>query len=246
MVVFRPAVPLADLFGPSSVARATVQAKTATVQAKKTKAVQAKRKAVQAKSKTRPSGARPSGSAPKFPCKASKKASRLSASAGAAAGVGEHPHRRVHPSFKTGCAVCQYLKLRKGWERTGVSSTTIGQGTRLVWLREKPARWGGRPAWALGCLVCHNLCKKLEEGIGGVGSRGRRCSTKWARFEVQGFASMQASALQLHSRSAVHKMAVQVWLRPDDVELVLRATLGIFHFLPLNVLLIIIIIIIII
>ena len=131
-----------------------------------------------------------------------------------------HPHRKKHPHPQKDCAICRFLQRRKAWSVSVASVPSANApGKRLVWLREKPAHWGGK--WGLGCVCCHHLASKIADSP--CNHRRRRLTSKWARYEVAGVKSMQSSALALHARSALHKFAVQVWRNPDQVQLVLSA-----------------------
>ena len=81
-----------------------------------------------------------------------------------------------------------------------------GPCRRHVWLEW---RTGG-----MGCSLCHwfKFWQTFQESKGR--SRPKRFCTKWGRFGIKEVASMQSSAIRLHSCSEVHKTAWQSFCNP--------------------------------
>jgi hypothetical protein len=80
---------------------------------------------------------------------------------------------------------------------------------KIVWLQERPRHLGGN--WAIGCSLCSSLTSRSE-----IPKRTqRKWCTKWSRFEIREFSSMQSSTLRLHAQTNVHKLAVKAWLCPS-------------------------------
>ena len=79
-----------------------------------------------------------------------------------------------------------------------------GPSRRHVWLEW---RTGG-----MGCSLCHWFWQTFQESKGR--SRQKRFCTKWGRFGIKEVASMQSSAIRLHSCSEVHQTAWQSFCNP--------------------------------
>jgi len=77
---------------------------------------------------------------------------------------------------------------------------------KITWLHERPGHLAG--TWAIGCSLRSSLPSRAETPR----RRQRKWCTKWSRFEIRDFSSMQSSALRLHAQSNVHKLAVKAWL----------------------------------
>jgi len=80
---------------------------------------------------------------------------------------------------------------------------------KIVWLQERPRHLGGN--WAIGCSLCSSLTSRSE-----IPKRTQqKWCTKWSRFEIREFSSMQSSTLRLHAQTNVHQLAVKAWLCPS-------------------------------
>ena len=105
--------------------------------------------------------------------------------------------------------------------------TTRAGPRDVVWLAERPVRWGG--TWGLGCKLCaDSVARVAVDGVGSspAGAKSRRLGTAWARFEVRA-ASLQAEHIRQHQEYDVHRVATLAWLRPDSpVTLSLQADLS--------------------
>ena len=123
---------------------------------------------------------------------------------------------RQHATFNGQCAECIYVRRRPLWE-TGVGShlqNRDGVPGRLVWLQARPEHW--HSGFALGCLLCHHLAQNYKDA--NTSQSRRHLTSKWARFEIRGFKSMQSSNLRLHRSSALHKLALHAWLSPGTAH----------------------------
>ena len=143
------------------------------------------------------------------------------------------------------CAQCRWMAFGQKWTKAygTVSHTVSGRHVEAFsWLCERSPERGA--VWGLGCAACANLRWRLLHSaarpagaarpaakIRNVG--GLRCDTKWARFQVTHCSRIQAWAVVQHAQSAVHKIAMHVFLRPalplarilEDEDLVADASL---------------------
>ena len=148
-------------------------------------------------------------------------------------------HLKRHDGGRRTCQRCRYYLFGDGWAASyGSFEAPSGPRARVVWLGERPARWGG--VWGLGCSVCADLDRRRRQseeptavGPGACAStstsRGRghhkRCSTKWARYEVRAEA-LQSEHVRVHAQSDVHKLAMAAHIKPDEpVRIALQRTL---------------------
>ena len=155
-------------------------------------------------------------------------------------------HLQRHKGGRRTCQRCRYYLFGANWAATyGSFTAPSGPRGRVVWLGERPARWGG--VWGLGCSVCAGLDyrrRKSEEPMIGTAvgpgacaststSRGRgvrlagasrkRCGTKWARYEIR---ATQSEHVRRHAQSDVHKIAMAAHIKPDEpVRIALQRTL---------------------
>ena len=136
-------------------------------------------------------------------------------------------HLARHGGGLRSCPRCRYYKRSAQWSRQ-VAETTRAGPRNLVWLAERPVRWGG--TWGLGCKICaDSVARVAVDGAGTcrtAGAQRRRLGTAWARFEVRA-KSLQAEHIRQHQDYDVHRVAVLSYLRPDaPVALALQADLS--------------------
>ena len=67
--------------------------------------------------------------------------------------VGESREAHLERCQQPRCPRCRWYQVGHKWQAT-YGSLEAGAGPRgkIIWLSERPARWGG--AWALGCSLC--------------------------------------------------------------------------------------------
>ena len=125
-----------------------------------------------------------------------------------------------HKVFEADCAQCRFRAFGDKWAKTYGSVLHKGSGDRRVtWLQERRHEPGSQ--WGLGCAVCASLRWRLlhrEMGHAACPMRlgGLRCDTKWSRLEVCQINQMQAWSFQQHSQTTVHKVAMHLYLRPQE------------------------------
>ena len=127
------------------------------------------------------------------------------------------------------CPRCRWHKRGADWVCSyGKFLCQHSRGSRenVVWLAERPARFGGE--WALGCTICSWFAQRAwSEQRGSEGSCGSstsqlqrgtasmcRLGSRFARFEVRA-ECLQAEHFKQHAVSAVHRRVVVAWLNPD-------------------------------
>lgn len=76
----------------------------------------------------------------------------------------------------------------------------------------------------MGCCLCANMLANLEKtGQDGrhkvLKTKLRRYNTKWARYEINTLASMQAAAVWKHSSQAIHKRSISFFMAPSNEPL---------------------------
>lgn len=136
-------------------------------------------------------------------------------------------HTSVHSPLQCQiprCAQCTFSLHRRSWSE-GVASHSLGMpsaaGTRpglLSWLNERPSHFGAE--WGLGCSICATFLGRVMSGdLKHAAARNKRrsYSTKWSRYEVRGYSSMQACALRKHSLSTLHQLALKCFLCPASL-----------------------------
>ena len=134
------------------------------------------------------------------------------------------------------CPRCRWYLKGHVWQGTYGSLTPptamSGARERVIWLEERPVRWGG--TWALGCSLCAAALWKRQSQTAPVQHRGvpsdrsrkstPRTRCKWALYEARPV-SVQAEHIKQHACSDTHKLAVQAHLRPEEpVRLALQRT----------------------
>lgn len=137
-------------------------------------------------------------------------------------------HLRRHAGGWRGCPRCRWYLFGHRWQATYGSvdaALRVGPRDRVVWIAERPQRWGG--AWALGCTLCSDSLarRRLKDSpdVSAGAGHARRLSGGWARFDVRP-STLQAEHLRQHAHSDVHKVAMQAYFRPDEpVVLALQA-----------------------
>jgi hypothetical protein len=139
-------------------------------------------------------------------------------------------HELRHGTGMRTCPRCRWYEWGHRWMATygSVSHAHAGPCKRVVWVAERPVRWGG--AWGLGCTFCaDSVARQTVQSHGDSGQAStssgppRRLGTNWARFNVRAQA-LQAEHLKQHSHYDLHKIAERAWFRPDEpVSLHLQA-----------------------
>jgi hypothetical protein len=122
------------------------------------------------------------------------------------------------------CARCTFALHHRSWSG-GVASHSLGGPTvaaaspsRLSWLGERPNHFGGE--WGIGCSVCAHFLGRVVSGDlkhSAAQNKRRSYSTKWSRYEVRGYSSMQACSLRQHSLSTLHQLALKCFFCPASV-----------------------------
>ena len=125
-----------------------------------------------------------------------------------------------HAKFEPGCAQCRFHAFGKKW--LDVYGSALHRGVtssrKVEWLQER--RYEPGSTWGLGCAVCSHLRWRLgmssKDGDHTLSLGGLRCDTRWSRLEVRAVTSMQASAFLQHSQTSLHKVAMHLYLRPQQ------------------------------
>ena len=132
-------------------------------------------------------------------------------------------HLRRHGGGIRSCPRCRYYRFPSWGATYGSFESTTGPRGRVVWLAERPSRWGG--AWGIGCAVCAGLRDRAEttptstaHGSARASTPGKpvraRCGTKWARYEVRS-SHLQSEHIWQHTLTDAHKIAVMAHCAPD-------------------------------
>ena len=129
-------------------------------------------------------------------------------------------HLERHAGGVRSCPRCRWYKFEQSWTCSyGKDVTTSGVGPRgnVIWLSERPARWGG--SWGLGCNLCAAFVARaatpLAAGQGQTPARLCRLGTAWARYEVRP-ATLQAEHSKQHGVYSIDRMAVAALLSLDE------------------------------
>lgn len=130
-----------------------------------------------------------------------------------------------HQDFDDKCAQCRFHAFGQKWidaYGTELHRAPVGDGRKIVWLREQRFVPGPGMAsskqWGIGCAVCADFKRRLDQlppEARTLRSHHLRYNTKWANFEIRACGQMQASAILQHSRTALHKLAMHSYLRPQ-------------------------------
>ena len=100
-------------------------------------------------------------------------------------------HLARHGGGMRSCPRCRWYLHGQRWTNAygvGAGSTLGGPGvgprTRVAWISERPARWGG--SWALGCAFCADAAARAKlDGVEKTcAAAPRRAGSRWARYEV--------------------------------------------------------------
>jgi len=67
----------------------------------------------------------------------------------------------------------------------------------------------------VGCSICARLLFRMDSSGKERGSRQRKWSTKFGRYEVSAFCVMQAETFKTHASSEVHRVALRAWSHPE-------------------------------
>ena len=150
-------------------------------------------------------------------------------------------HLARHGGGLRTCPRCRWHKRGADWVCSyGKFLCQHSRGSRenVVWLAERPARFGGE--WALGCTICSWFAQRAwSEQRGSEGSCGSstsqlqrgtasmcRLGSRFARFEVRA-ECLQAEHFKQHAETSVHRRAVIAWQNPDaPLRFAAQATLG--------------------
>lgn len=142
--------------------------------------------------------------------------------------VGEtrEAHLARHSGGRRDCPRCRFYLFGSAWKRSygHVQVTQAGCRGQVVWLQERPSKWGG--TWALGCAVCASMLAQLESSPNPkLRGHHKRLGTKWGRYEVRQARALQASHIQQHTQYECHRIAVDMFCRPDvPLEVVMKET----------------------
>ena len=102
------------------------------------------------------------------------------------------------------------------------SGPGVGPRQRVVWISERPARWGG--SWALGCVFCADAAARSKFDGTASASTPRRLGSSWARYSVCP-ATLQAEHVKQHAHYDSHKIAERAYYRPDEpLKLTMQAS----------------------
>ena len=142
---------------------------------------------------------------------ATRNESRSRGSDQRSADAGSERSRKGKGSDVEQMTALQKFRLRgKTWQMSVGSHE--GHGSRVVWLEERC-----RPKWGVGCVLCAQMGLRLQMDKGSARMR-RNYSTKWSRFEIDGIASMQTSAIRKHSQSDQHMAAWRLFQLPAQAK----------------------------
>ena len=131
-------------------------------------------------------------------------------------------HLQRHGGGLRSCPRCRWYLHGHRWMGSygvGAGSSSGGGGVgprgRVVWIAERPARWGG--SWALGCVFCADASvrAKLDSPARTSVAKHRRLGSRWARYEVCP-ATLQAEHIKQHCHYDLHKIAERAYYRPDE------------------------------
>ena len=126
---------------------------------------------------------------------------------------------RRHSGGLRSCPRCRWYGFGHRWIATYGSTNNFSRGT-VVWISERPARWGG--AWALGCSFCADMLFRTRSDS--TPRCQHRLASRWARYEVRAMA-LQAEHVAQHSRYEVHRVSTAAFFRPDEpLRLLLQAS----------------------
>ena len=79
--------------------------------------------------------------------------------------VGESRRDHLKRCQQPGCPRCRWYRVRHRWQATyGSLEADAGPRGKIIWLSERPARWGG--AWALGCSLCAAALARRQDIAG--------------------------------------------------------------------------------
>lgn len=142
-------------------------------------------------------------------------------------GVGQHASARRNQAsdecanvLKVPATAREKFRARKQTWCTSAGSHRLPTGTKIVWLAEKES---SDFEWGMGCILCSQLQARLamrSNHQGASGTERRAYSSKWARFEIRGIASVQTSAIRLHAKSDMHLAAWRLFQLPPGVGIV--------------------------
>ena len=137
--------------------------------------------------------------------------------------VGESRRDHLKRCQQPRCPRCRWYRVRHMWQATyGSLEADAGPRGKIIWLSQRPARWGG--AWALGCSLCAAALKMRQVSCDTAGtqkpknaggSRTGRSNCIWARYEARP-SFLQAEYVKQHACSDCHKLGEQAFLMPDE------------------------------
>ena len=147
-------------------------------------------------------------------------------------------HLKRHGGGRHDCPRCKFYHFGHVWIGAyGSIDSQSGPRRKIVWLAERPVRWGG--PWGVGCVLCGQaLHRSIASKAQGAACSSAACfdaaemqcppkrlGTKWARYEVN--TSIRASNICQHQHYDVHKIAVEAFFRPDEpISVSLQASIG--------------------
>ena len=94
----------------------------------------------------------------------------------------------------------------------GVREARVAGPRDLVWVAERPLKWGGK--WALGCVVCAAAAARVATGDAERGQSRLRRGTAWSRYEVSS-CKLQSEHIREHAEKDCHRVAVLAWIQPE-------------------------------
>ena len=137
--------------------------------------------------------------------------------------VGESREAHLERCQQPRCPRCRWYQVGHRWQATyGSLEADAGPRGKIIWLSQRPARWGG--AWALGCSLCAAALKMRQVSCDTAGtqkpknaggSRTGRSNCTWARYEARP-SFLQAEYVKQHACSDCHKLGEQAFLMPDE------------------------------
>ena len=137
--------------------------------------------------------------------------------------VGESREAHLERCQQPRCPRCRCYQVGHRWQATyGSLEADAGPRGKIIWLSERPARWGG--AWALGCSLCAAALARRQvpcdtagtqkpKNAGGSITGHSNCT--WARYEARP-SFLQAEYVKQHACSDCHKLGEQAFLMPDE------------------------------
>ena len=151
-------------------------------------------------------------------------------------------HMNRHDGGDNGCARCRFYAFGAGWMRAygSVQDPRTSQRTMVVWVQERPPRFGGQ--WGIGCAFCAHHLRNAKTNaqppgrerksqapprhrsngslVTGRAQASPRLLAKWARHDVR-CAYLQSEHIRKHAFSQAHKLATERFFAPETPLVVL-------------------------